>query len=123
PLDHKMDLDERSPFRIFSKKLFENKPNLFLFGTHLAYFNKDKEKWEDSPIALNQDVELPWMGFKIRLLNHSADSYPSQTPHYIKPVQDNGQVIRGQMKALEVEVNNQTFWVKSNDPIAFNQNG
>ena len=123
PLDQQMKLDEKSPFRIFSKKLFENKPNLFLFGTHLAFYNKDTLKWEAHPIALNQDVDLPWMGFKIRLLTHSNDTYPSQTPHYITPIQENSQVIRGQMKALEVEIDNQTFWVRSNDPIAFNQNG
>ncbi|HLW55891.1 MAG TPA: cytochrome c biogenesis protein ResB [Bacteriovoracaceae bacterium] len=123
PLDQNMSLDERSPYRIFSKKLFEGKPNLFLFGTHLAYYNRDKLEWEDSAIAINEDVELPWMGFKIRLLEHRDDAYPSQTPHYLKPIQENGQVIRGQMKALEVQINDQTFWVKSNDPIAFNQNG
>lgn len=123
PLDEKMNLNEGSPYRIFSKKLFENKPNLFLFGHHLAFYNKDTLQWESEEIAVNQDIELPWMGFKIRLLKHSLDSYPSQTPHYITPIQENSQVVRGQLKALEVEINDQTFWVKSNEPIAFNQNG
>lgn len=123
PLDQKLDLDEQSPYRIFSKKLFENKPHLFLFGTYLAFFDKEKNSWKGSPINLKEDVELPWMGFKIRLLEHRIDAYPSQTPTYLTPVQENSQVVRGDMKALEVTVDDQTFWVKSNDPVAYNKNG
>src|SRR5690606_22750605 len=41
PLNEKMELEENSPYRIFSKKLFEKSPHLFLFGRTLAFYNKD----------------------------------------------------------------------------------
>jgi hypothetical protein len=44
-------------------------------------------------------------------------------PVYVKPVQDNGQTVVGDIKAVEVDVNGQTFWVSSREPVAFNQNG
>lgn len=123
PLNEKMELSEGSPYRIFSKKLFENSPHLFLFGKSAAYFNKSTGQWEAKAIELNGEVELPWMGFKVRLLEHREDAYPTLSPHYVKPIQENSNIIKGDMKAVEVEINGQSFWVKSNDPIAFSQNG
>jgi hypothetical protein len=122
PLDDKMELDEKSPYRVFSKKLFEKSPHLFLFGKTAAFFNKDNSTWETHPFK-SEDVPLPWMGFKVKLVEHKNDAYPTMMPKYIKPVQDNGQIIAGDTKALEVEINGQNFWVKSNEPIAFTQNG
>ena len=123
PLNEKFELNENSPFRIFSKKLFEKNPHLFLFGKEISFFNKDTQKWEAHPIALGGEVPLPWMGFKVRLLEHRTDAYPTMTPSYIKPIQDNGQTIQGDMKAVEVQMDGQSFWVKSNEPVAYNRNG
>lgn len=123
PLDEKMELSENSPFRVFSKKLFEKSPHLFLFGKSAAFFDKNTNKWEAKKFDVGGEIELPWMGFKVKLLEHRADAYPNMTPHYIKPIQDNGQVISGNMKAIEVSVGTQTFWVKSNEPVAFNLGG
>ncbi len=123
PLDDKMNLSENSPFRIFSKKLFEKSPHLFLFGKHAAFFDKEKNEWGSQKFEIGEEVSLPWMGFKIRLLEHRTDAYPTMLPRYVKPVQENGQVISGDIKAVEVSIGDQTFWVKSGEPIAFNQNG
>jgi hypothetical protein len=123
PLNNKMELDESSPFRIFSKKLFEKSPHLFLFGKSAAFFNKEKNKWESHTVKINEEVALPWMGFRIKVLESRIDSYPTMVPKYVRPIQDNGQIIVGNMKAVEVEVDGQTFWVNSNTPIAFNRNG
>ncbi len=120
PLDERMELSENSPFRIFSKKLFEKSPHLFLFGKSAAFYVKDTGKWEAKKIEMGAEIDLPWMGFKVKLLDHRGDAYPSMTPQYVKPIQDNGEVITGKMKAIEVSVGNQTFWVKSNEPVAFN---
>jgi hypothetical protein len=121
PLDSKMELNENSPFRIFSKKLFENNPHLFLFGKYVAFFDKNKGQWQGQPVELNSEVNLPWMGFKVRLLEHKSDAYPTMVPTYVKPIQDNGQIIKGDLKAVEVEIDGQQFWVKSTEPVAFNQ--
>lgn len=123
PLSDSMQLDESSQYRIFSKKLFEKSPHLFLFGKSLAFYDKEASTWKSLPMKEDSEVELPWMGFKIKLLEHRSDAYPTMTPQYVKPIQDNGQVITGNMKAIQIEYNGETFWVKSNEPIAFNNNG
>ena len=122
PLNEKMELNESSPYRVFSKKLFEKAPHLFLFGKHVAFYNKETQKWEGSPIEVNGEVAIPWMGFKIKLLEHRSDAYAVMIPKYIKPIQENSEIIEGNMKALEVEIEGQSFWVTSNEPVAYNQN-
>ena len=122
PLNENQELNENSPYRIFSKKIFENSPHLFMFGKYVVFFNKETTKWEGRPIEVNQDVSLPWMGFKVKLLEHRYDAYATMVPVYVKPIQENSQVIEGDMKALEIETEGQTFWVKSMAPVAFNKN-
>lgn len=123
PLDEKMNLNENSPFRIFSKKLFEKSPHLFLFGKSVAYFEKEKNLWQSRHFDIGGEIELPWMGFKIKLLEHRSDAYPTMVPQYVKPVQDNGQVIKGLTKAVQVAIGDEEFWVKTGEPVAYNQNG
>jgi hypothetical protein len=123
PLNESLEMNQQSPFRIFSKKLFEKSPHLFLFGKSAAFFDKETSTWLSREMDLNQEVELPWMGFKVLLLDHRLDAYPTLSPEYVVPIQDNGQLISGQMRAVEVEVGGQTFWVKSTEPISFNQFG
>ncbi len=123
PLDDKMNLSENSPYRIFSKKLFEKSPHLFLFGKQAAFFDREKKSWETKAFEIGEETELPWMGFKIKLLEHRADAYPTMIPTYVTPAQENGQVTYGTQKAIEIAIGDQTFWVKTNDPVAFNQGG
>lgn len=123
PLDQKGDLSVNSPYRIFSKKLFESAPHLFVFGKKATYFDKTRSKWEAQELPEGSEISLPWMGFKVRLVTYHDDAYPTMTPVYVKPVQDNGQTIVGGLKAVEVEVDGKTFWVNSTEPVAFNQNG
>jgi ResB-like family len=123
PLDEKMELNERSSYRIFSKKLFEKSPHLFLFGEKTAFFDKDSKQWMAHDVKAGQEVALPWMGFKVKTLEHRTDAYPTMTPTLVKPIQENGQVTTGNMKAVEVQVDDQNFWVTTNGPIAFTRNG
>lgn len=122
PLDESRELNVNSPYRIFSKKLFEGSPHLFLFGPKAAFFDKEKDKWVLESAPEGAEVSLPWMGFRVVTQKYKDDSYPTMVPEYVKPVQDSGQIIKGDMKAVEVEVQGQNFWVTSKDPIAFNQN-
>lgn len=123
PLNEKGGMSEASPYRIFSKKLFEGSPHLFLFGKSLAFFDKNKGAWEYHPIEINNEVTLPWMGFRVRLLEYREDAYPNLTPTYVKPIQENSEVIRGNMKAIQLEIDGKSFWVKSTEPVAYNRNG
>jgi hypothetical protein len=122
PLDEKMELNENSPYRVFSKKLFEKSPHLFVFGERAAFYEKDKKIWSLHNVKVGSEVALPWMGFKIKTLEHKPDAYPTLAPRYVKPIQDNGQILTGNLKAVEVQVGDQRFWVTNNDPVAFNQN-
>ncbi len=120
PLGPDLELNENSPFRVFSKKLFEKSPHLFLFGDAVAYFDKTKSEWQGEKLQKNAPHPLPWMGFKINLLENRIDAYGTQIPHYIKPIQENSQIITGDMKAVLVEVEGKEFWVRSNSPVSFN---
>ncbi len=122
PLDDSMELNEKSPFRIFSKKLFEKSPHLFVFGEGAAWFDKNTGKWESREIKKNEELDLPWMGFKLKLLDFRADAYPTMTPKLVKPVQEQGQTTYGNMKAVRVEIDGESFWVRSTEPVAFNKN-
>lgn len=105
-----------SPFRILSKKIFEEKPNLFLFGNDISFYHKRKKNWVVKP-AKDQVVKLPWMGFKLRLIRHSSELVPVESPVYVRPVQDNGKIISGDTKAVLVEYKKQQYWVMSDAPL------
>jgi hypothetical protein len=119
PLNESLEMNESSPFRIFAKKLFEKSPHLFVFGKSVAFFDKETQKWVEKSFEKNGQVELPWMGFKLTLLEHREDAYPTMAPVAVTPVQENSQVIKGTIKAVEVSVDGQTFWVRSGEPVSF----
>jgi len=120
PLGPDMAMNENSPYRVFSKKLFEKSPHLFLFGDATAFFDKDSNQWQGSKLKRDEPFPLPWMGFKINLLEHRSDAFGTLVPHYIKPIQENSQIISGDMKAVLVEIEGKEFWVKSQSPVAYN---
>lgn len=109
--------NENSPFRVLSADLFKDKPNLFLFGKSVAYFKKRKKQWKVEDLSNDNIVALPWMNFKIRLLRHSNDTFPIQIPKAVTPVQDNGKIIKGNIKAVEVEVGGKSYWVRNDGPL------
>jgi hypothetical protein len=109
PVDEKLQLINTSPYRILSKKLFEKNPHLFLFGKKLAYFDKESKQWSTHEIADGKAVDLPWMGFRIEVLDHKINMYPTLAPSYIKPIQENSQIVRGDLKAIEIEIDGQKF--------------
>lgn len=118
PLPIKDDLTrvENSPYKVFSRTIFKEKPHLFIFGDQISYFHKRKKQWivkgfEDSIVG------LPWMGFKLRLLEHRDDEFPVKRPSYIKPVQSKGEIIKGQMKAVQVDAYGKKYWVTSDAPL------
>jgi hypothetical protein len=116
PLDKKLQLDKASPFRILSKKLFEETPTLFLFGDKLSYFYNGK--WEYREFDSTKQIELPWMGFTLKLLKHTENDLPVYTPFYEKPILEKGKVVSGDQKALSLEVNHESFWVTDNSPLS-----
>lgn len=121
PLPVNDDLTKRNdtPLRVFSKDIFKNKPHLFLFGKSAAYFHKRKKIWVGKEFKdINSEIKLPWMNFKIKLVNHKTDSFPTQEPIFIRPIQDKSEIIEGDLKAVRVNVFGVDHWVRNDKPLS-----
>lgn len=121
PVTKDFKVDENSPYRIFKRKLFQDKPHLFLFGKSAAWFDKAEQTWKTEDFKEDAPIALPWMGFGITLTKFYPYQYPVKVPEYVKPIQDNGQIIKGNKKAVEVEVDGVRFWVKTGQAMSFNR--
>lgn len=96
------------PYRIFSKKIFSGSPQLLLFGDKLTY--QSNNEWPI--IDLNAGpVDLPWMGFKIKMKKFSTEQIPVKIPRYTTPIQKNGMLIKGTTRAIKVNVAGKDYWV------------
>ena len=111
PVDDKMQIVMQSSYRIFSRKLFQEKPHLFLFGKSVGFYDRDEKKWQVIPFKGSAAVGLPWMGFEITLTGHHPSHYPVRIPTSVTPIQDNNELIKGRLKAVEVDVSGTRFWV------------
>ncbi len=101
---------EGSPFRAFSKKIFSGTPQLLIFGTSVAFQNKDEKKTWAMKDFKNGPIDLPWMGFKIALEKFETDLIPLRIPSYALPIQKNSELIVGATRAVKVEVEGKDFW-------------
>ena len=123
PMDKNMKVLRGSHLRVFSQSLFEKRPNLFLFGKSTAFYDKDEEKWFWKSFNGKDSIDLPWMGFTIRLLAHEKEKVPSLIPEYTRPIQKNNQLIKGNSKAVEIEIEGNNYWVTDDRPIQLLING
>lgn len=105
-----------TPFRVLSKHIFQEKPNLFLFGEDISFYQKRKKKWVSKNVK-DQIAKLPWMGFSLRLLRHEKDLIPTKVPKAVTPIQDNGQVVKGNIKAVKVRFHKKEYWVRNDAPL------
>lgn len=117
PLKDNIPMTQAS-WRMFNRSLFEKSPHLIFFGQALAFFNKDENKWnhhELDPQNTNAWVELPWMGFKTKLIQFETNSYPTHEPEFQIPIQDNNQLIAGKERAVQMKISNamgeKIFWL------------
>ena len=117
PLDSNFNTITDAKYRVFSKEIFEKSPNLFLFGTKAAYFDKDSNKWFSYPISKNKPLDLPWMGFELSLLNHFVEKVPTYIPHYTIPINKGGKFIKGGTRAALISFNNHEYWIRDDQSI------
>ncbi len=108
--------NKNTPYRVLSKKIFEEKPNLFLFGEDIAFYDKSKDDWVVTDFK-DGLAQLPWMNFQLRLLKHSTTHYPAEVPKAVLPVQENGNIIKGNLKAVKIKFYNKTYWVRNDGPL------
>jgi hypothetical protein len=114
PMDKDFNVNSETPLRIFSMKMFTEGRHLFLFGTFAAFKEKkdDKnEQWQVHPLALNKVLELPWMGLELTLLEHQTNKIPQARPIFEMPIQVNGELKRGALKAVQLKVRDKEVWV------------
>lgn len=123
PFDEQGSLLTESSFRLFNQEIFEKQPHLFVFGPGFAYFDKDQEKWVAGELGINNTIELPWMGFKLKLLQHETHKAPIHEPKYTKPLQKGGDRPPEYFKAIEVQFIDESFWLSSETPQQINYKG
>jgi hypothetical protein len=118
PMDMKLQTDEKSVIRAFSKKLFEEKPNLFLFGKKAAFYSKADKSWKMVDLVVKgPSAILPWMGAEISLTEHQDKLVPFNLPIPTIPIQKNGTLIKGDIRAVRLEILGKEYWVTNNSPL------
>ena len=119
PMDGKLQTDEKSVIRAFSKKLFEDKPNLFLFGKKAAFYSKADQKWQIVDLAVKgPPATLPWMNAEITLTEHQDRLVPFNIPVPTIPIQKNGSLIKGDIRAVRLEILGKEYWVTNYSPLS-----
>ncbi len=115
PIDEKFSPITDSHLKVFGLKMFENGPELFLFGPSLSYFDKVEKKWVLKEIE--KKISLPWMNFTLELKKHSKEEFPQKVPRFTFPLQQKGQLKKGDLKALVVEIEGEEFYVTNRRPL------
>lgn len=116
PILNDLKVDISSPYRILNKELFEQKPHLFLFGKSVAYYDKGEEQWFKKDFE-QKIIDLPWMGFQIRLTEFRDQEYPELIPEYVTPIQEDGKIIKGDLKSLKVVMAEKVFYATNEKPV------
>lgn len=123
PLDENMQVKRGSPIRVFSKGLFEDKANLFLFGEFAAFYDKDQGQWFGHELKIGSPIEVPWMGFQLSLDAHERTKVPYLQPMEVTPIQKNNEMIKGGTRALELIIQGNSYWVTNEAPMQLLING
>lgn len=119
PMDTNLATDDKSVIRAFSKKLFEDKPNLFLFGKKASFYSKDEGIWKMADLEVNGPaIVLPWMKAEIRLTDHQEKLVPFNMPVPTIPIQKNGALIKGDLRAVSLEILGKVYWVTNYSPLS-----
>jgi len=118
PIDPQTKKELKSSLVMFNLKKFTSRPHLFLFGTSIAYFNKNTSAWEWFEFKSKSDTAtLPWMNAELNLIRHETNYVPFKFPESVLPIQKNGQLIKGDMRSVYFEVLTKKYWVNSSAPL------
>jgi len=120
PVNEKFQIQRDNPLKIFSKKLFETSPHLFLFGNGVSYF--EDGSWTTENIKTDESLSLPWMGFEVTLHRVEKSLYPILRPKAILPIQKNSEIVKGNQRAIELEYENKKYYVTDSKPIVLRSN-
>ncbi len=116
--------NQDSVLRVLSLNLFEAKPTLFLFGKKASFYSKSDTKWHNEEFsAINSSISLPWMGADIQLTAHETKKLPFNVPTTTIPIQKNGSLIKGDLRAVQIEILGRRYWVSNYNPLSLNIQG
>lgn len=117
PVTEELNKKTDSPIRVLSLSLFTKKPHLFTFGDDIVYYKKREKRWIKKSFSTESMITLPWMGFKLDKIKSSDTHYPLDMPYFVKPIQDNNEIIQGAEQAAKIKVGNQTHWLTTQNPL------
>jgi hypothetical protein len=124
PVSADNQTNHNSTLRVLSLNLFEQKPTLFLFGMKASFYSKADQKWHHEDFAaLNSSISLPWMGADIQLIAHDTKKLPFNIPTSTIPIQKNGSLIKGDLRAVQIEILGKAYWVSNYNPLSLNIQG
>jgi hypothetical protein len=124
PLDKNGRPDQNSILRALSLDMYEKKPTLFLFGKQASFYSKADQQWHHQAfISPANTISLPWMGADIQMIVHETNKMPFNTPTSTIPIQKSGALIKGDVRAVQIEILGKPFWVSNNNPLAINIQG
>jgi ABC-type transport system involved in multi-copper enzyme maturation permease subunit len=124
PVDQNAQSNQSSVLRVLALELFEKKPTLFLFGKKASFYSKSDEKWHNEDfVQPNNSISLPWMGADIQLIAHETKKLPFNIPTATIPIQKNGSLIKGDLRAVQVEILGKPYWVSNYNPLSLNIQG
>ncbi|MFG1494463.1 cytochrome c biogenesis protein ResB [Halobacteriovorax sp. ZH4_bin.1] len=117
-LDQNLKPAMNAPIRVFSKNLFKEKPNLFLFGDSASFFDKDADKWISQNFDNQGLMSLPWMGFTLKLVRNEKNLVPTMVPESTLPIQQNGGLVKGMTRAAKIQVRDKEYWLTDDKPVS-----
>ncbi len=117
PFDENLQRLPDAPLKLFNRSKFEQGPQLFVFGQKgVSFFEKDSKIWESKKFhQAGAAIDLPWMGFRLSLLEHKNQVYAVKVPKAVRPIQKQNKIVRGKIKAIQVEVEGRKVWVRDSE--------
>jgi hypothetical protein len=110
-------------YGLVEKVKLENRPYLALFGKNIVYFNKNTKEWVNKTFSEKEtSLGLPWMGAEISLIKNENKLIPFNFPVEVLPIQKRGQLIKGEIKAVQIEIYGKDYWVTNFSPLALKIN-
>ena len=124
PLTLQQNPNESSVLKVLALEAYEQKPTLFLFGKKASFYSKADKKWQFAEFpTLNSSISLPWMGADIQLIAHETKKIPFNIPTTTMPIQKRGSLIKGDLRAVQIEILGKPFWVSNYNPLSLNIRG
>ncbi len=94
--------------------LLKKKSTFFLFGNALAFWENDK--WTITDLSGGNVGKLPMMNLQLKLIAHSENKIPFLQPFFTIPKQEDGKIIYGSQKAVQLEIAGKDFWITDRSP-------